>query len=63
MMKLLMQTCVFLFMVFAAWGISDVLSLILDRWKFGFRALINVGLTLTLVSSLLAGMLLGAVSG
>ena len=62
-MKLLMQTCVFLFMVFAAWGISDVLSLILERWKLRFNVLINVVLTVAVGLSLMTGMLWGAVSG
>ncbi|MDY7547244.1 hypothetical protein QN360_13115 [Glaciimonas sp. CA11.2] len=61
-MKLLMQTCVFLFMVFAAWGISDVLSLILDRWKLRFNFLINVVLTVAVGLSLWVGMLWGAIS-
>ena len=62
-MKLLMQMCVFLFMAFAAWGISDVLSLILERWKLRFNVLINVVLTVAVGLSLMTGMLWGAASG
>ncbi|QRX80905.1 hypothetical protein [Glaciimonas sp. PAMC28666] len=60
MMKLLMQMCVFLFMFFAIWGISDALHLMLDRWKLRFHTVINGVLTGAVMYGLVNGMLWGA---
>lgn len=62
-MKLLMQTCGFLLIVFAGWGVSDVLHLLLGRWKCRFYTVMNAGLSLAVVSLLLTAIVWGAVSG